>query len=339
MSTLMGVTSKETNFQAGFVGWRRLDYLPISLFGSVMGLTGLSVAWRLAQVRFGMPAWPAVATGWIAIAAFISLTVGYAIKIVTANDAVRSEFRHPIAGNLFGTFLISLLLLPIVIAPLSLPLARSMWAIGAIAMLVFAWLIISRWMSDTQQVAHATPAWIVPVVGMLDVPLAIPSLALPPMHGLVMLALAVGLFFAIPLFTLIFSRLLFEPPMPAALKPTLMILIAPFSVGYSTYVIATGQNDLFSESLYMLMLFFLAVMLGQLRNLPTCCPFKVSWWAVSFPLAASAVTALRFAAVEPGLIADVIALGLLALATVTIAGLFIRTAWGVLRGELRSLSV
>jgi tellurite resistance protein len=89
----------------------------------------------------------------------------------------------------------------------------------------------------------------------------------------------------------------------------------------------------------MLMLFFLAVMLGQLRNLPTCCPFKVSWWAVSFPLAASAVTALRFAAVEPGLIADVIALGLLALATVTIAGLFIRTAWGVLRGELRSLSV
>ncbi len=26
-----------------------LDYLPVGLFGSVMGLTGLSVAWRLAS--------------------------------------------------------------------------------------------------------------------------------------------------------------------------------------------------------------------------------------------------------------------------------------------------
>ena len=31
-------------------GRPQLDYLPIGLFGSVMGLTGLSVAWRLAQV-------------------------------------------------------------------------------------------------------------------------------------------------------------------------------------------------------------------------------------------------------------------------------------------------
>jgi tellurite resistance protein len=30
---------------------RNLEYLPIGLFGSVMGLTGLSVAWKLAHAR------------------------------------------------------------------------------------------------------------------------------------------------------------------------------------------------------------------------------------------------------------------------------------------------
>ena len=318
-------------------GWR-FDYFPVSLFGSVMGLTGLSVAWRLAHVRYGAPEWTAEAIGVAAVAAFLMVTLGYAVKLVTAPDAVRAEFRHPIAGNLFGTFLISLLLLPIILAPVALRLAQVMWGAGAIGMVVFAWIIVSRWMSDRQQIAHTTPAWIVPVVGLLDAPLALPGLGLPPMHGVMVLGLAVGLFFAVPLFTLIFSRLVFEPPMPDALQPTLLILVAPFAVGFSTYVATTGQVDLFAQSLYVLTLFMLAVLLGRLRNLLGCCPFRVSWWAVSFPLAASAIAALRFAAAEPGLITDTIALAMLALATVAIAGLLVRTLVGVARGELRTLS-
>ena len=176
------------------------------------------------------------------------------------------------------------------------------------------------------------------MVGLLDLPLALPVLGLPPMHGLVVFALAVGLFFAIPLFTLIFSRLLFEPPLPDALKPSLLILVAPFAVGFSIYRLAAGQIDLFAEALYMLTLFVLAVSLGQLRYLPFCCPFRVSWWAVSFPLAASAIAALRFAAAEPGFVTDAIALVLLALASVVIAALLVRTLFGVARGELRTLS-
>ncbi len=319
----------------------QFDYLPVGLFGSVMGLTGLSVAWRLAQLRYGGPDWLALispAIGWVAITAFVGLMGGYAVKALTAFGAVQAEFRHPIAGNLFGTPLISLLLLPIVVAPYTLAVARVLWVCGAAGMILFAWFVVSRWMSDRQQTAHATPAWVIPVVGLLDVPLALPVLGLPPMHGLAVFALAVGLFFAVPLFTLIFSRLLFEPPLPDALKPSLLILAAPFAVGCSTYVIAAGAFDLFAEALTMLTLFVLSVLLGQLRNLPVCCPFRVAWWAVSFPLAASAIASLRFAAVAPSIITDAIALALLALATLVIAGLLIRTLLGLARGELRTLS-
>ena len=319
-------------------GRTRFDYLPVGLFGSVMGLTGLSVAWRLAHARYGVPTWPAAGLGAIAVTAFILLTLGYAVKFWTAPAAVRAEFNHPIAGNLFGTILISLLLLPIVAGPFSLLFAQVVWGVGAVGMVLFAWMIVSRWMSDRQQVAHATPAWIIPLVGLLDVPLAIPSLGLPPMHGVMVLGLAVGLFFAVPLFTLIFSRLVFEPPMPDALQPTLLILVAPFAVGFSTYVATTERVDLFAESLYVLTLFMLAVLVGRLRHLPTCCPFRVSWWAVSFPLAASAIAAQRFAAAEPGTVTDVIALALLAFATATIGGLLVRTLVGIVRGELRTLS-
>ena len=319
----------------------QFDYLPVGLFGSVMGLTGLSVAWRLALEHISGPAWSAwisTSIAIVAIAAFVAVATGYAIKMLTAWDAVQAEFRHPIAGNLFGTVFISLLLLPIVLAPYSLILARGLWIAGMVGMIVFAWFIVSRWMSDRQQVAHATPAWIIPVVGMLDVPLALPALGLPPMHGLMVFALAVGLFFAVPLFTLILFRLMFEAPLPDALKPSLLILVAPFAVGCSTYAVTTGQDDLFAQALYMLTLFILAVLIGQLRNLPLCCPFRVSWWAVSFPLAASAIATLRFAAVEPNLFTNLIAWAVLALATLVIAGLAVRTLMGLAKGELRTLS-
>ena len=317
---------------------RPLEYLPVSLFGAVMGLSGLSVAWRLAAERYLAPYWVADAIGVAAVVAFVAMSIAYLIKLIAAPDAVRAELRHPIAGNLFGTAIISLLLLPIVIAPRALLVAQVMWAVGAVAMLGFAWLMIDRWMSDRQQVAHATPAWIVPVVGVLDVPLALPDLGLPSLHGLMVACVAIGLFFAVPLFTLILSRLLFEAPLPAALHPTLLILVAPFAVGFSAYQATTGSVDLFAKALYALTLFMLAVLLGRLRDLVRTYPFRVSWWAVSFPLAASAAAAIRFDNAKPGLVTDLVAAGLLMLASVVIGSLTLRTIVGLARGELRTLS-
>jgi tellurite resistance protein len=76
----------------------------------------------------------------------------------------------------------------------------------------------------------------------------------------------------------------------------------------------------------MLTLFVLAVLLGHLCDLPVCCPFRVSWWAASVPLAASAIAAVRFADADRSVIAD------------AIAGLFRRTVIGLVKVELRSLS-
>ena len=324
---------------AGAVSTRMgLDYFPVGLFGSTMGLTGLSAAWRLAHLRYGVTAEVADVVGFAAVVAFVATSLAYASKWKTAPQSVKAEFQHPIAGNMFGTIFVSLLLVPLVVAPVSLIVARIMWTLGAIGIVVFAWIIATRWLSTRQQLSNATPAWIIPVIGLLDMPLAVPALGLSGLHNVMVLGLAVGLFFATPLFTIIFQRQLFEPPMPDGLKPTLLILVAPPAVGFSSYVATTGQTDLFAQALYWLTVFMLAILLGQLRRLPLCCPFKVSWWAVSFPLAACAIAALRYAMQAPGWVTDTIAVVLLVFVTLVIGGLLVRTVIGIARGELRALS-
>ncbi|NGZ88523.1 SLAC1 anion channel family protein [Duganella aceris] len=327
-----------TDTRASSTTASRLAYLPVGMFGSVMGLCGLSVAWHGAHRYFGAPAWIAQLVGVCAALAFIGVGVAYCIKGWFGFAAVRAEFNHPVAGNLFGTPMISLLLLPFVLVDFSLTLARLSWVLGAAGMTALAWVIVSRWMTVRQTATQVTPAWIVPVVGMLDIPLAVPQLQWEGLHGLMVFGLAVGLFFAIPLFTMIFSRLAMEEPLAASLQPSLLILVAPFAVGFTAYVTSTGAIDLFAQALYMLMLFVLAVLLGRLRHLPHCSPFRVSWWAASFPLAASAGAAVRYAAHAQTLTTDVIAIVVLTVATLTIAVFVGQTIAGILQGRLQALA-
>jgi tellurite resistance protein len=316
----------------------RLSYLPVSLFGSAMALAGLAIAWRLAARELGPPAWIGEAIGLVAAIDFVVLTLAYAIKCVGAPAAVRAEFAHPVASNFFATPIIALLLLSAVVYPHAAASARVLWGVGAIAMTVFAWLTVSRWMSVRQQLAHATPAWMVPVVGMLNVSIGGVAMEQPALHAVCVFALAVGLFFTLPLFTLILSRLIFEEPMPAPQQPSLLILVATFAVGFSAYLDVAGRFDLYANALFFLAVFMFAVLLPRLVRLRTASPFHTSWWAVSFPLAALSVAALKFATEQPSWPARAFAIAVLAFATLAILSLAVRTIAGIARGELRHLT-
>lgn len=304
-----------------------------------MGLAGISADWKMAHVLWGAPIWIAQVLGILAMATFATLLVSYGIKAVSGFARVRAEFGHPVTGALFGLPLVSALLLPLVLADYSLMLARGVWLVAVIGMTVFAWTISARWLGGGQQRAHASPAWIVPLVGLLDIPLATPVLdfAQAP-HAIVVWGLAVGLFFAVPLFTIILARLMFEEPMPQTMLPSLLILLAPFAVGFSAYVIVMGRVDTLAEGLLAITFFLLVALLSRLRHLASCCPFRVSWWSVSFPLAASAGAALRYATYVPSIWSNALAAIVLSMVSGTIAYLIIRTVVGMLRGEMQKLS-
>ena len=108
-------------------GRLKVDYLPVGLFGSVLGLVGLSVAWREASHLYGAPGVIADAIGAIAVTVFVALVLGYGWKCLSAWEAAKAEFQHPIAGSLFGTVLISLLLLPLVLVRFGRGKYRRCW--------------------------------------------------------------------------------------------------------------------------------------------------------------------------------------------------------------------
>ncbi|HEX7987976.1 MAG TPA: C4-dicarboxylate ABC transporter [Duganella sp.] len=299
-----------------------LHYMPVGLFSAVMGSTGLALAWRLAASEFDAPAWIGNALAMVALLAFVVVGTGYAVKALRGFDAVRREF--------------ALLLLPMLLAPLQLAAARTLWVAGAIGMGVFSVSIASRWLSEKQVVI--TPALLIPVVGLLDVPLALPALGWQSLHGVMVFSVAVGLVFALPLLGMVLTRLMREEAMPAPLQPTLLLLSAPFSVGFSAYTVTTGHIDLFAEGLVMVMFFALAIVAGRLRALVAGYPFRLSWWAASFPLAAATLAALRYAGHARHVVADGLALVLLATTTVCIAVFAARTLHAVVKGELQTLA-
>src|SRR6478736_6350155 len=81
----------------------------------------------------------------------------------------------------------------------------------------------------------------IPVVGTLNISLVGVTLDLPGAQAVSAFGLAVGLFFACPLFTLILSRLIFEEQISQPQRPSLLILVATFAVSFSAYLSVVGR--------------------------------------------------------------------------------------------------
>ena len=127
-----------------------------------------------------------------------------------------------------------------------------------------------------------------PIVGALIVPIA------SVVHGFMEISwffFSVGILFWGVLFTIVLYRVIFHPPIPARLLPTLAILFAPPAIAFISYTklvglsAAEGGPDAFDRILYYFSLFMLALVLLKSRAFVRL-RFALSWWATSFPLAA-----------------------------------------------------
>lgn len=73
--------------------------LPVSLFASVMGIAGLSIAWHQASLQFGVSVRIAEAAGALAMIVFVVLSAGYLAKAVKHPEAVIGEYRIDLQGG------------------------------------------------------------------------------------------------------------------------------------------------------------------------------------------------------------------------------------------------
>lgn len=314
-------------------GEASLRHLPVNLFASVMGLSGLAMAWRLAHGSLGVPAFVGEAIGAFALGVFVLLALGYAMKLAKHPRAVHAEFHHPVTGNFFGTIVISMLLLSAVVAPYSASAARALWTLGAIATFALSFFVVSRLLKGQVDTSHAVPAWLIPGVATLDI--AVTAGTEWPVAWtaeLSLLAAAVGAVLALVLFVLIVGRLVHQTPLAPAMTPSLMILVAPFAVGFLAYTNIMGGIDRFAALLFYFALFMFAVLVPKVFRPGVA--FSPAWWAIGFPLAALVNAALKYAQLRATTPLWAIAIALLGVLTVALAVLTVRTLHIAFNGKL-----
>ena len=300
-----------------------VKHLPVNLFASVMGISGLSLAWRGAHKLFGADVAIAEGIGVVAILTFLVLAIGYGVKWVRYPAAVKAEFNHPIAGNFFGTVTIAILLLSSVIGFYSTAFGEVVWTVGAILTIGLAFIVAGRLFRGKEDPAHAAPAWLIPGVATLDIAVAGGTMPMAWAHEVNMFSIAIGTMIALVFFTMIFSRVVHHEPLPAGMVPSLIIMIAPFEVGFLAYVNMVQHVDMFAGLLFYFGLFlFISLSFKVFRR---SIPFAASWWAISFPIAALSNAAIRYAAYSDTWVLKALAGVILAFLSVAIVVLFIRT--------------
>ena len=166
----------------------------------------------------------------------------------------------------------------------------------------------------------------------LDIAVAGATMPMPWAHEVNLFAMAVGTMIALLFFTMIMARMIHHEPVPAGMVPSLLILMAPFEVGFLAYTNMTQRVDTFAALLFYFGLFiFLALAPKVFRR---GLPFASGWWAISFPLAALAIAALKYAMFVQAWPVTAIAIVLLALLSIAIVVLFVLTLHILFNGDL-----
>ncbi|PID54726.1 MAG: C4-dicarboxylate ABC transporter [Micrococcales bacterium] len=292
----------------------RLQHLPVSLFASVMGLGGTALAWRRAAMVWDVPQLPF----------YLFLVAALATFVLVAT----AELRHPVRMTFAPTITIALLVLATALAEEAPAVASVLWWVGAAGHLTAMVAVVTTWSQRPDIGAAAiTPAWFIPVVGNVVVPLAARKVGAEDVGWFFF---GVGIIMWLSILPLVMERILtHENPFPPKLMPTMAVFVAPPAVSTVSWHSLTGTVlDPIGRILYAAAIAFLLLLAAQLPRLVKV-PFGLPFWAYTFPLAAASVAATTMAGSRPALGYNVVAVVLLAVATgvvLLVAALTLRAA-------------
>ncbi len=310
----------------------RLEHFPVAFFAMVMGTLGLTLAWQKAAHVLALPAIIAHTLLIASATIFAIIVATYLLKTIRHSSAVIAEFNHPIKMSFFPAFSIGIILMSIATLEVSTELSRFLWVLGSTLQLVFTLNVLTRWIHHQHfQIAHSTPAWFIPVVGNILVPISGVE------HGFYEVSwffFSIGIIYWIILKTLIFNRIIFHEPLPEKLLPTLFILIAPPAVGFLSYMkLNHDVLDGFGRILYYTAAFLVLLLMTQISRFFRI-RFFMSWWAYSFPLAAFTIATqvMLTRTGTPGF--ATISYLMLGIVSLVVALLLYQTAKGIIRGSL-----
>ncbi|AHJ12007.1 SLAC1 anion channel family protein [Sulfurospirillum multivorans] len=266
----------------------RLKFFPIMMYATVMGMSGLTIMYQKAALWLGFSA--LIGEGLMAITTLLFgvISVIYITKFLKYSAAVKKEFSHPVRINFFAAVSISMLMLAIIYKEHYPSVAAFFWYPGAVLHFYLTMHTISFWINNNQELDHSNPAWFIPIVGNVLIPVAGVGFA---SQGVLLYFFSTGIFFWVILFAILLNRIIFHHQMANKFMPTMFILIAPPAVGFLAYVKIYEVIDTFAMILFNLALFFTFLIAFMYKNFIKI-KFFISWWAFVFPVAAMAISTM-----------------------------------------------
>ncbi len=269
-----------------------LEHLPLPLLAMPMGTGGVGLAWRQAHQWLGAPA--AIGEALLAFTTmlWIAVVAAQALRAFRYPEAMLAEARHPVRVAFAAAPTVGLMIVSAFLFPHAPALGAAVWSVAVALHLVLATMLLRRIVAGRGDPAMLAPPLLIPLVGNI----------LAPVFGARMgfwdaswMMFGVGLILWLAMLPLLLHRLFVGPPLPPALRPTLVILLAPPAVAALAVEALTGRADAVVLAFAGVALLVAAVMLSLAAEFARV-PFGLPWWGVTFPTAAFAVMLMALGA-------------------------------------------
>jgi tellurite resistance protein len=309
----------------------RWSPMPAAMFSIVLGMVGLGNDWRGAVPLWHVPGWIGELLMLLAGLIWTTLMAAYLGKWLYRTEEARAEVAHPVQCCFVSLAPISTMLMAIAVLPYSRPIAIAFFVVGAAGTLLFGvWRHGALWRGG-RNVNTTTPVIYLPTVAGNFVTATVASALGWASWG--------GLFFGAGLFawlaseSVILQRLFNAEELPAPLRPTLGIQLAPPAVGL--LALTSVIHDVPVLAATVLVGYAMLQSLLLLRLLPWIAQqaFGPGYWGFTFGLTALSLGTQRLAQRGDGMPFDALAQVFFAISNVATLGLFVASLATLVAGR------
>jgi tellurite resistance protein len=261
---------------------------------------------------------------------YLLLLAAFALRLIGAPRSVLAALADPILSPFTALLPIVGMLLALGLQPHAPTVARALFLVCFAATMLLAGWLTGEWIVAPRTIDHLHPGYFLPSVAGGFV--GAQGAATLGLAGLGWLGFGVGWVGWVVLDSLLLGRLIARPGLPAALRPTLAIEVAPAALAGSAYFAVThGRTDAVA---YGLAGYAMVMVLVQLRLLPLYrqLAFAPSFWSFTFPWAAVVTDALHWIGLERPAAAAILAAVALGGLSVLVGGIALRSLIALRRG-------
>lgn len=236
---------------------------------------------------------------------FFILLIPWTLRWILFSKNAVSDFNHPILANFFPTIAIAFNVLSsnFIIIGHNLLVGKIFWLFGTTLTIFFSIRVLYKmFLSESVKLDHLNPAWFIPPVGLIIVPVT-GGILINELSGVLQEIVIVinyfswgaGFFIYLSLLAICMYRFILHKPLPNNLVPTVWITLGPIGAGIlsllslvqnSSFITIKEPFEIFSFIFWgfgiwwVLMAIFITIHYIKKINLP----YSLSWWAFTFPL-------------------------------------------------------